>query len=97
MFVFPVDAEFMMLSEGALVGCWQKGIFRQIKESSNKMEASRALTCKLLKTHALSNTNETVIEQAGFHIQIHTKRYPDFNVPLPFIPGKHHKSEQKCR
>ena len=68
MFVFPLDAGFTMLSEGALVGCWQKGIIHQIKESSSEIEASRALTYKLFKRLVLSNTNETVIEQAAFHI-----------------------------
>lgn len=57
MFVFPLDAGFTTLSEGALVDYWQKRIIHQIKESSSKMEASRALTYKLLKTHVLSNAN----------------------------------------
>lgn len=48
------------------------------------MEASQALTYKLLKTHVLSNANETVMEQAVFHTQTHTKKASsDFNVPLP--------------
>lgn len=87
MFVFPLDAGFTTLSEGALVGCWQKGIIHQIKESASEMEASQALTYKLLKTHVLGNTNETVTEQAAFHIQKHTKKASsDFNVLLPSLP-----------
>lgn len=35
------------------------------------MEARRALTYKLLKTHVLGNTNETLIEQAPLRIQTH--------------------------
>lgn len=61
------------------------------------MEASRALTYKLLKTHVLGNTNETLIEEAPLRIQTHTKP-SDFNVPLPvpFTPlfMINHRTEQ---
>lgn len=50
MYVFLLDAGFTTLSERALVSSAdKKGIIHQIKESSSKMEASRALTYKLLK------------------------------------------------
>lgn len=73
MLVFPLDAGFTTLSEGALVSCWQKGIIHQIKESPSEMEASQALTYKLLKTHVLSNANEMLIEQAAF-ANTHTRK-----------------------